>query len=53
MSDPFVKDNPWTLGHMALSREASTAGLLVEGKVEREKEGPLSIKVEQMRLGNH
>jgi len=37
VSDPFVKDNPWTLRHAALSWEASAAGLLVEGKVDGRK----------------
>lgn len=37
MSDPFVKDNPWTLRHAALPWEASAAGLLVEGKVDERK----------------
>lgn len=52
MSDPFVKDHPWTLRHVVLSWEASAAGLLVEGKVDQEKEGPLSFRVEQVRPGN-
>lgn len=33
VSDPFVKDNPWTLRHAALLWEAGAAGLLVDGKV--------------------
>lgn len=47
MSDPFVKDNLWTLRHVAVLWEASAAGLLVEGKVDGEKEGPLSFRVQQ------
>ena len=53
MSDPFVKDNPWTLRHVALSWAASAAALLGEGKVDGEKEGPLTFRVEPMRPGSH
>ena len=38
---------------MALLWAASAAGLLVEGKIDGEKEGPLSFRVEPMRLGSH
>ena len=44
-----------TLGlrRVALLWAASAAGLLVEGKIDGEKEGPLSFRVEPMRLGSH
>lgn len=47
MSDPFVPDDPWTLRRVAVLWEARAAGLLVEGKVDGEKEGPLSFRVQQ------
>lgn len=52
MSDPFVKDNPWTLRHVAVSWEASAAGAACGGEG-RSREGPLSFRVEQMRPGSH
>lgn len=53
MSDPFVMDNPWTLRRVALLWAASAAGPLVEGKIDGEKKGPLSFRVEPMRSGSH
>ena len=53
MSDPFVMDNPWTLRRVALLWAASATGPLVEGKIDGEKKGPLSFRVEPMRPGSH
>lgn len=53
MSDPVIKDNLGLSG-MWLSRGKQVQpGLHVEGKVDGEKEGPLSLRVEQVRPGNH
>lgn len=42
------------LSGMWLSRGKQVQlGLLVEGKVDGEREGPLSFRVEQMRPGSH
>lgn len=40
MSDPFVKDNPWTLRHVALSWEASAAGASCGGEGGWRERGP-------------
>lgn len=49
MSDPFVKDNPWTLSHMALW-EASAARASCGGEGRSRQTGP-TFRVEQMRPG--
>lgn len=41
MSDPFVKNHPWTLRHVAVLWEASAAGLLMQGEVGGERGGPM------------
>lgn len=53
MSDPFVKDNLGLSGMLLSRGKQVQLGHHVEGKVDGEKEGPLSFRVEQMRPGSH
>lgn len=53
MSDPFVKDNLGLAGMLLSCGKQGQLGLHVEGKVDEERESPLSFRAEQMRPGNH